>query len=107
MVPRDPRRPQQLQIAGVEREVVEHDVAMVDAEGCPCAKGTGDDVIAQVSELDPVLWLRVSEKQDLKAGTFLLPDQGKVDRGRQRTGLCHAGVVPGDVFCAAMWLMEI
>src|SRR6516165_10731231 len=107
MVPRDTRRTQQLQISWVERQVIEHHVAMVDAEGCACSKCTGDDVIAQVAELDPVLWLCVGEKQDLEAGALPLPNEGKVNGGRQRTGFCHASVAPGDVFLASARLIKI
>src|SRR5215471_5770782 len=79
VVPRDSRRTQQLQISRIEREVVEHHVAMIDAEGCTCSKCTGDDVVAQVAKLNPVLRLCVGEKQDLEAGALPLPDKGEVN----------------------------
>jgi len=107
MVPREPRRTQQLQIPRVEREVIEHHIAMVDAKDCTCSKCTGDDVVAQVAELDPVLRMCVGKQQSLETSALPLPNEGKVNGGRQRTGFCHAGVAPGDVLGAATRLIKI
>ena len=67
VVPGDAGRTQDLQVARVEREVVEHDVAVVDAEGGLAAERAGDDVVAQVAELGAVRGLRVGEQQGLEA----------------------------------------
>jgi hypothetical protein len=59
MMPGDARSAEDLEIARIERQIVEHHIAVVDAECGTACQCPGDDVVAQVGELGTVLGLRV------------------------------------------------
>ncbi len=92
VVPGNAGRGEHLEIAGIESEIVEDDVAVVDGEGGAAAQRAGNDVVAQIAELGTVLGLRVGEQQNLELWGLRPALQRKVDRDWKRTGWCHSGM---------------
>jgi hypothetical protein len=92
VVPGNAGRGEHLEVAGIESEIVEDDVAVVDGEGGAAAQRAGNDVVAQIAELGIVLGLRVGEQQNLELRGLRPALQRKVDRDWKRTGWCHSGM---------------
>ena len=72
------------QIARIERKIVEHHVAVVDAEGGTAVDQAGHDVVAQVVELLMGLRLGVGYEQRFKLRLSSERMQSEIDGCRQR-----------------------
>ncbi len=72
-------------------QVVEHQVAMGDAERGLDPGGGDDDIVADVADLGDGFRLRVGEQQGVERRRLVLLAQREVDRGGQRTGWRDAG----------------
>ncbi len=107
MMPGDASRAQHLQVARVEGEVVGNHIAVIDAEGSAGAQQGGDDVVAHVVELGGILGLRVGYQQRFEVAVLLVPDQRKVERGRQRPGRVDDRKVRAQMLGAALRLMDV
>ncbi len=78
-------------IAVIDRQIVEHHVAMVQAEGGVHPAGLRYDVIADVVHFGQRLGLRVGEQDHIELGGFVLPVQCEVDAVRQFAGWRQPG----------------
>ena len=107
VMPGDAGSAQNLQVTRIERQVVEHDVAVIDAERCAASGDCGNDIVAQVGKLRAVLGLRIGQQCDLETRSLLLAPERKVDAGWERACRCDAGVAIGDVGRASLWAMQM
>ncbi len=80
VVPGNAGRAEDVEIARQERQVVAHDVAVMDAEGRVGAEHARDDVVAHVAELGRIAGLRVGKEQHVEALGLLAAAQREVDR---------------------------
>jgi hypothetical protein len=72
-------------VPGVERQVVAHDIAMMDRERRPGVEHAGQDLVTHIAEFRHVGRLRVGEQQGVEALRLPLAPQREIDRRWKRS----------------------
>ena len=106
VVPGDAGSAQDLQVARIERQVVEHDVAVIDAERCAASERSRRRCRRAGRQAPRRSRAGCRRAVRPRTRSLLLAPERKVDGGRQRAGRCNAGVAIGDVARAALRAMQ-
>ena len=78
------------------RQIIEHHIAMGDAEGRVEADGAGDHIIPDIADLGQGLRLRVGVEHNIEFARLGLTAEGEIDAGGQGASGRNAGIVQID-----------
>ncbi len=107
IVPRHPELPHDAVVAGIERQVVRHDVAGREPEGGFGADQRVHHVVADEVELGRAPGMRVGEHEHLETARLVDLLQGEIDRARQWAARLDPAIAQAQMLGRAFGMMDV